>query len=159
MQKINSFKDTESRGTSPAANPDHHDIPTHAFQVYIEEAATTLHKVSRQRSRPPWWERLLVYLRAVWRDEPTPSRTSSKLLYWHLHALEHDQISAKPIANGEYVVAFDSAIILKKPRKDMPSFCKLVRSFTHTTHWSHERLDSPSESRKVYMGMYDTLSI
>lgn len=149
MRKISSSKkDTPSRR---AASPEDNESHTLAFQVYIEEAAATLDKVSRERSRPPWWERVLLYLRAVWRDEPPPSYTSSRLLYWHVHALEHERISVKPIANGEYVVAFDSAIILQRPRKDMPSFYKLLRSFTHATDWSHERLDSPSESRKVYM--------
>ncbi|MPC64177.1 hypothetical protein E2C01_058288 [Portunus trituberculatus] len=147
-----SKKDTQPPDACPAATPEEdHASHTHAFQLYIEEAAATLDKVSRGRNRPPWWERLLIYLRAVWKDEPVPSRTTSSLLYWHVHALEHERISVKPIANGEYVVAFDSAIILQKPEKDMPSFYKLLRSFSHAVTWSHERLDSPSESRKNYI--------
>ena len=152
QQDTCSNKDTQPPDAQPNATPEEdHASHTHAFQLYIEEAAATLDKVSRERNRQPWWERLLVYLRAVWKDEPVPSRTTSSLLYWHVHALEHERISVKPISNGEYVVAFDSAIILQKPERDIPSLYKLLRSFSHATSWSHERLDSPSESRKNYI--------
>lgn len=154
MRRISSpTEKTPSFRNHRAASPEEHEAHAEAFLQYIEEAAATLDKVSRERSRSPWWERLLLYLRAVWRDEPQPSRSPSRLLYWHVHALEHEQISATPIANGEYVVAFDSAIMLQQPKKHMPSFYKVLRSLTHSTNWSHERLNSPQDSRKLYMGV------
>lgn len=148
-----SIANTPSFRNHRAATPGEQEARAEAFLQYAEEAAATLDKISRERNRSPWWERLLIYLRAVWKDEPQPSRSPSRLLYWHVHALEHEQISDTPIANGEYVVAFDSAIILQQPEKHLSSFYKVLQALTHASNWSHERLNSPQDSRKVYMSV------
>lgn len=151
MRRISSaIEKTPSFQKHRVASPEEEEARAEAFLQYIEEAAVTLNKVSRERNRSPWWERLLLYLRAVWRDEPQPSRSPSRLLYWHVHALEHEQISDTRIANGEYVVAFDSAIMLQQPKKHM-SFYRVLRSLTQDRNWNHERLNSPEDSRKVYL--------
>lgn len=153
MQRISSAEKTPSFHNHRVASQEELSTHTEAFLQYIEEAAVTLDRASRDRNKSPWWERLLLYLKAVWKDEPQPCRSPSRLLYWHVHALGHEQISSTPIANGEYVVAFDSAILLQQPRQHMSSFYKVLRSLTHATNWSHERLHSPQESRKVIMGV------
>lgn len=155
MRRISSSTEkTPSFRNHCAASPEEDDARTEAFLQYIEEATATLDKASQEKKRTPWWKRLLLYLTAVWKDEPQPSRCPSRLLYWHVHALGHEQISATPIANGEYVVAFDSAVMLQQPRKHMPSFYKVLRSLNHATNWSHERLHSPQDSsRKLDTGV------
>lgn len=149
MRRISSIENTPSFRNHRTASSKEREAHAKAFLQYVHEAATTLDKASRERNHTPWWERLLLYLRDVWSDKPLPPSSPSRLLYWHVHALGHEQISATPITNGEYVVACDGASTLPQPEEYRPHLYKVLQRLTHATNSTHERLASPQNSRKM----------
>ncbi|KAK3872166.1 hypothetical protein Pcinc_022734 [Petrolisthes cinctipes] len=123
------------------------------FQLFVHEAITTLDNISAERKRLPWWERTLLYLKSVWENEPIPSRSPSRLLFWHTEAEEGHHISNTPRANGEYVVSYENMPTFHKSNpRSMHSFVTLVRNVVRAQNFperDHGKLDSPPENRKL----------
>ncbi|KAK4293355.1 hypothetical protein Pmani_033943 [Petrolisthes manimaculis] len=133
-------KDKETKGeitsTTSTTNEDENDNEMEnpnedqqylEFQLFVHEAITTLDNISAERKRLPWWERTLLYLKSVWENEPIPSRSPSRLLFWHTEAEEGHHISNTPRANGEYVVSYENMPTFHKPNpRSMHSFVTLL---------------------------------
>lgn len=142
----------EEEDISPAANRgaqyDPQDLQCREFKRFAQEAIKYLETIAAERRRRPWWERLLLYLRSLWVEEPVTSRRPSKLLFWHVHADEGEHISTTPISNGEYVVTYDSKAALQRPPRTMRTIINIVRNLTHRSP-TQVQLNSPAEVRKV----------
>lgn len=149
----------ETTSTSTTENEEENETPDYTedprnleFKQFVREAIVTLDKISEERKRLPWWERTLLYLKSVWGDEPIPSRSPSRLLFWHTEAEEGHHISNTPRANGEYVVSYDNVPTFHKPHRSMRSFVTLLRNVVRAQHFrdhDHGKLDSPPENRKL----------
>lgn len=153
LQSPTAEKGTADSSPSPNTNRESmyepEDLPSHEFRRFAQEAITTLNRLSEERQRRPWWERLLLYLKSIWMDEPILSRRPSKLLFWHIHADDGEHISNTPITNGEYVVTSDSQTVLQRPQRSFRTVMHIVRNFTRPRDADQIRLDSPPESKNT----------
>lgn len=119
------------------------------FLSFVQEATRTLNKISEERRRRPWWERLIMYLRALWTDEPAISRRPSKLLFWHIDAENGEHLTTEPRSNGEYVVATREPASPKRPERSFKAIMTVVRALAHNKDPRQVRLNSPANQMKI----------
>lgn len=119
------------------------------FLSFVQEATRTLNKISEERQRRPWWERLIMYLRALWTDEPAISRRPSKLLFWHIDAENGEHLTTEPRSNGEYVVATREAATPERPERSFKAVMTMVRALARNKDPRQVRLNSPANQMKI----------